>query len=82
MKTYLHGPMESAQTLKLRVVGDSDLPGRRKRSTTGREEEANDAQMCPCGKAIESRTHIVGECEICKEERGVIRRGDEGNGRV
>ena len=25
--------------------------------------------MCPCGKAIESRNHIVGEREIQKEER-------------
>ena len=30
------------------------------------------AQMCPCGKAVESRTHIVGECEIYKEERDVL----------
>ena len=31
------------------------------------------AQMCPCGKAIESRTHIVvGECGIYKEERDVF----------
>ena len=28
--------------------------------------------MPPCGKAIESRTHIVGECEIYKEERDVL----------
>ena len=28
--------------------------------------------MCPCGKAVESRTHIVGECEIYKEERDVL----------
>jgi len=28
--------------------------------------------MCPCGKAIESRTHIVGECETCKKERYVL----------
>ena len=28
--------------------------------------------MCPCGKAIESRTHIVGECEMHKEERHVL----------
>ena len=28
--------------------------------------------MCPCGKAVESRTHIVIECEICKEERDVL----------
>ena len=28
--------------------------------------------MCPCGTNIESRTHIVGECEIYKEERGAL----------
>ena len=28
-----------------------------------------DARMCPCGTTIESRTHIIGECEIHKEER-------------
>ena len=28
--------------------------------------------MCPCGKSVESRTHIVGECEIYKEERDVL----------
>ena len=30
--------------------------------------------MCPCGKAVESRTYIVGECEIYKDERQVIER--------
>ena len=30
-----------------------------------------DAYMCPCGATIEGRTHIVGECEIHKEERDV-----------
>ena len=65
MKTYLHGPMDFAKTLKLRFrVGDLDLPERRKRYTSSREEEGIDAQMCPCGKAIESRTHIVGEYEM------------------
>ena len=28
--------------------------------------------MCPCGKAVESRTHIMGECELDKEERHVV----------
>ena len=28
--------------------------------------------MCPCGTAIESRTHIIGECEIYKEDRDVF----------
>ena len=54
---------------------DLDLPERRKRYTSSWEEEEEeeiDAQMCPCGKAIESRTHIVGECEMYKEERDVL----------
>ena len=63
----------SAKTLKLRFrVGDLDLPERRNRYTSSREEEEIDAKMCPCGKAIESRTHTAGECEIYKEERDVF----------
>ena len=47
MKTYLHGPMDFAKTLKLRFrVGDLGLPERRKRSTGSREEEEMDAQVC------------------------------------
>ena len=66
-KTYLHGQMDCAKMLKLRFrLGDLDLPERRKRYTSSRGEE-EDAQMCPCGKAVESRTHIVGECEVYKE---------------
>ena len=43
MKTYLHGPMNFAKTLKLRFrVGDLDPPERRKRHTSGREEERVD----------------------------------------
>ena len=68
----MHGPMDYAKTLKLRFrVGDLDLPERRKRYASSREEEEI-AQMCPCGKAVESRTHIVGECEIYKEEPDVL----------
>ena len=59
MKTYLRGPMDYAKTLKLRFrVGGLDLPERRKRYASSREEEEI-AQMCPCGKAVYSRTHIV-----------------------
>ena len=29
-------------------------------------------QECHCGKATESRTHSVGECEMYKEERDVL----------
>ena len=28
--------------------------------------------MCPRGKALESRSHAVGECEMYKEERDVL----------
>ena len=28
--------------------------------------------MCPCGTAIESRTHRVGECAMHKEERDAL----------
>ena len=41
--------------------------------------------MCPCGTTvvIESRTHIVvGECEIYKEERDALFRGDEAIRRI
>ena len=63
--------MNYAKMLKLQFgVGDLDLPERRKRYTSSREEEY--AQMCPCGKVKESRTHIVGECEMYKEERDVL----------
>ena len=42
-------------------------PARKKRYTSSREEE--DAQMCPSAQEKQSRTHIVGECDICKEKR-------------
>ena len=59
------------QTPQFRV-GGLDLPERRKRYASSREEEKEVAQTCPGGKAVESRTHIVGECEIYKEERDVF----------
>ena len=63
--TYLHGPTDYAKKLKLRFrVGDLDLPERRKIYTKSREEEDVATNMCPCGTTIESRTHIVGECEL------------------
>ena len=75
MKTCSHGPMDLTKTLKLHFhVGNLDLPERRKRYTSSREGEI-DAQMCPCGKAIESRSHIVGECDLYKEERDVLEEG-------
>ena len=30
------------------------------------------AQMCPCGRALESRTRLVGGCGMCKKERDVL----------
>ena len=51
MKTCLDGPIDFAKTLKLRIlVGDLDLPERRNKITSRREEEEEvDAQMCPRG---------------------------------
>ena len=52
MKTYLYGPVDYTRMLKLRFrVGGLNMPERRKRYTSSRGEE--DAQMCPCGKAVE-----------------------------
>ena len=54
MKAYLHGPMDHAKKLKLRFrVGNLDLPERRKRYTSNREEEDVARNTCPCGTAIE-----------------------------
>ena len=72
MKRYLHGPMDYPKTLKLQFrVWNLDLPETRKRSTSSREEE-EDAQMCPCGRAKESRTHVIWKCEMYNEERNVL----------
>ena len=61
-------------------VGDLDLPERRKRYTSSRGEEGKHVQVCPCGKAVESSTHMVGEREMYKAERDVLR--DEERGRM
>ena len=79
-KRFLHGPTDYTKALKLRFrVGGLDLPERKLWYTSGREEE-EDAQMCPCGKAVEGRAHIVGGFEMYKEERDVLR--DEENRRM
>ena len=76
IKMYLHRPMDYAKKLKLRFrVGDLDPPERRKRCTSSREEEEVATKMCPCGTTIESRTHIVGQCEVYKEERDALKEG-------
>ena len=51
------------------------LPERRKGYATSRNEEEELAQMCHCGKAVEGRTRIVGECEVHKEERDASEEG-------
>ena len=61
---------ENKQKVLFRV-GDLDLPGRIKRYTSSREEEEEHTQRCPCGNADERRAHILGECELFKEERNV-----------
>ena len=72
MKTYSLGPMDYAKTLKLGFrVGDLDLPERRKRYASSRGEEEEDAQMCPCGNAVEWNSPS-GECEIYKKERDLL----------
>ena len=59
-----NGLRENAETaMSCRGPG----PARKKRSTSSRGEEEEGAQVCPCGKAVESRAHVVGECEIYKE---------------
>ena len=69
MNAYLHGLPDAAKNLKLRFrVGDLDLPERRERYTRKPVEEEKDRQNCPGGKAVESRTHVVAECELYQED--------------
>ena len=70
MKTYLHGPIDYAKKLELRLRVRG-LPERRKRHTSSREEDVA-TNICPCGTTTESRTHIVGEYETYKEERDAL----------
>ena len=70
MKIYLHGLMDYTKKLTLRFrLGGLDLPERRKRYTSSREEEDVGTNMCPCDTTIESRTDTVEEGQIYKEER-------------
>ena len=79
MEACLHGPMDAAKNLKLRFwVGNLDLPEMRKRCTSIRVEEEEDKQNCQYGKAIESRTHIVAECENIPGGTGRARGGNAG----
>ncbi|CAN0093298.1 unnamed protein product [Sphacelaria rigidula] len=58
--------------IKTAILGEGSKPARKKRYTSRRVEEEEDGQNCLCGKAIESRSHIVAECELYKEEREVL----------
>ena len=44
-------------------------------SLPGPAREKQDAQICPCGKAVKSTTRIVAECELYKEEQDAVRDG-------
>ena len=61
MKTYLHDPKGYAKKIKTAIsCRDLDVPERRKRYTSSREEEDMATNMCPCGATINSRTHVIG----------------------
>ena len=47
-------------------------PAKKKRYTNSLGEEEESAQICPCDRTVESRTRVVGECKIHKEERDVL----------
>lgn len=54
-------------------LGDLGPPERRMGYTSSLGEAEAGAQMCPCGTAMKSRTHVVEYCEMFKEERGELR---------
>lgn len=65
MKKYPHGPMDSANKLKVRFrVGDPEQLERRKGYSKCRIKEEAGAQNCPRGEALGSRTQRMAECEL------------------
>ena len=69
MKTYLHGPMDYAKTLKLLFrVGDVDLP---KRGIPVVRRGKNTQIRVHVAKQ-QGRTYIARECAMYKEERDVF----------
>ena len=69
----MHGLTDFEKALTLRIhVWDLDLPDRRKRYTSSREEDEMDAQIPPSGKAVETRNYRGGTCEQNKAEPGVL----------
>ena len=53
-------------------MGGLDLPEKTKKCTSSRKKGEEDAETFPCGEAIESSAHIMGEREVYKEERDVL----------
>lgn len=72
MNAYLHGSLDYAKNLKMRLrVGDLDLPEGMTGYAGGLVEEGVDVQICPYDKAIQSRFHLVAGYELHKGERDV-----------
>ena len=71
MKTYFERPNGLRENAETTISCKGPGPTREKRCTSSREEE-EDPQMRPCGKAVESITHLVGECQPYKEERDAL----------
>ena len=73
IKTYLHGPVDATKCLELRFrVTDPDTCQKEKEI---HQESSGGGSRCtelPCGKATESRTHVVAEHELYKEKRDVL----------
>ena len=67
-----NGLRDNAETA-IACRGPGPARKKKKRCISSREEEEVDAHRCPCGIAIETRTRIVGECDMYKEEPGVLK---------
>lgn len=52
-----------------------DVSERRKRYTDSRVQGERDADNCPCGKAMESGSYTMRECEQYKGKRRVLEWG-------
>ena len=72
METYFARPTGLLENAETAISCSGPGPARKKRYTSSRAEDGEDAQMYLCGKAVDSRTRTVEECEIIKEERDVL----------
>ena len=71
MNTYLHGPVDCCADIAFSCRG----PGPARKNTAIYQQlggGGKGAQSCRYGNTDKSGTHIVGECELCKEERNVL----------